>query len=391
MEHDAQMIAGWHMAKFIKTTILILVVLIGGFALYHRNEIRSVEDFFQIARDEVSTIKVGFSSANPSPAFTTYRRPLDRIRLCTFKLNPFFNLEFTPHASRRLAEICRQFDIIAFQQFGPQNPSAVAEFLVMLNRDGANYRHFAEPTGNGLAFGFDANRIELVDSRCYTVNDPDNLFSYKPFVAWFRVNRTAPEQAFTFTVANIQTRAEQPEIELAYLGELFRAVRADGRGEDDVLIVGDFNSGVENLRPLDQRHGLTWVVSNLPTNTLQTGQFDNIIFNPNATVEFTGNSGVFDFLKQFNLSLNDAMQLSARIPVWAEFAMHEGQRLEEAAPLPPSNQAFPVEDLPSRIPPVQKSRPPVDLQAGKTEQGESSIQHFQLAPASRYRQVGTKQ
>ena len=161
-------------------------------------------------------------------------------------------------------------------------------------------------------------------SEWYTVNDPGQVLSREPLVGWFRARGPSPEQAFTFSLASVKIRADDPTAELAHLAELFRAIRNDGRGEDDVLIVGDFNAGDQQLQPLGKRAGLTWVVSNRPTTTRYTSQFDNLVFSDTSTVEFTGRGGVFDFLRHYNLRLDNAVQISEHSPVWAEFSIFEG-------------------------------------------------------------------
>ena len=98
-----------------------------------------------------------------------------------------------------------------------------------------------------------------------------------------------------------------------------------------MIIAGDFNTGDPGLQPIRQAAGLTWVVSNQPTNVGNTDQFDNLAFSDAATVEFTGNGGVFDFMRKFNLRLEQASAVSERLPVWAEFSAHEGRKLPRVA------------------------------------------------------------
>ena len=53
-------------------------------------------------------------------------------------------------------------------------------------------------------------------------------------------------------------------------------------------------------------------------------QRDNIVFDSLATVEFTGRSGVVDFLRALNLTVEQAREISDHLPVWAEFSVYEG-------------------------------------------------------------------
>jgi deoxyribonuclease-1-like protein len=70
--------------------------------------------------------------------------------------------------------------------------------------------------------------------------------------------------------------------------------------------------------------GLTCAVTGLPTDTRGTHQLDHIIFHSQATTEFTGRSGVCDFLREYNLSMEEALEISDHLPVWAEFSVYEG-------------------------------------------------------------------
>ena len=73
------------------------------------------------------------------------------------------------------------------------------------------------------------------------------------------------------------------------------------------------------------------VISSQATNTRGTHEYDNILFDIKNTVEFTGRGGVFDFMREYNLSLEDALLVSDHLPVWAEFSVFEGGRPPEVA------------------------------------------------------------
>ena len=77
---------------------------------------------------------------------------------------------------------------------------------------------------------------------------------------------------------------------------------------------------------------MTWVVYDTATSTDKESQYDNLVFAQNATVEFTGQGGVFDFLSAYNLPLADANAISQHMPVWAEFSTVEGDQQTTPAP-----------------------------------------------------------
>jgi len=123
---------------------------------------------------------------------------------------------------------------------------------------------------------------------------------------------------------NFHTDPDETEQELNVLDDVYRVVRDDGRGEDDVIILGSLNADDRNLGQLGQVSGMAWVLSGTPTNTRGTAQCDNILFQRQATNEFTGRAGIFDFMREYNLSMEEALEVSDHLPVWAEFSVYEG-------------------------------------------------------------------
>ena len=71
----------------------------------------------------------------------------------------------------------------------------------------------------------------------------------------------------------------------------------------------------------------------VPTTTDGSRMLDDIVFPGAATVEFAGKAGAFDFLRQFNLSLEQALEVSDHLPIWAEFSALEGAEPGRIAPV----------------------------------------------------------
>jgi hypothetical protein len=72
------------------------------------------------------------------------------------------------------------------------------------------------------------------------------------------------------------------------------------------------------------------VLRDTATNTRGNNHYDNILLDVRATSEFTGQSGAFDFLRQFNLTVEQALLISDHLPVWAEFSVQEGGAIRQA-------------------------------------------------------------
>ena len=55
------------------------------------------------------------------------------------------------------------------------------------------------------------------------------------------------------------------------------------------------------------------------------------MLDPLATSEFTGETGIYDFLKIYNLTLQQALTISDHVPVWAEFEVTENGTIGQFA------------------------------------------------------------
>ena len=235
-----------------------------------------------------------------------------------------------PRVMNILAETVRRFDVMAIQGVQAQTSDVVPRFVELINSTGRHYDYVVGPRlGRGeeaeqYAIVFDGASIEVDRPVLYTVHDPDDLLRREPLVAWFRVRGPLPSQAFTFTLIDFHIDKNQTVAELAALANVYRAVRDDGRGEDDVILLGDLNVDDQHLGRVGDISQILPVISGFPTNTRDDKQYDNLLFSKTATTEYTGRSGVFDLIREFNLTTEDALQISDHMPVWAEFSIYEG-------------------------------------------------------------------
>ena len=235
-----------------------------------------------------------------------------------------------------LARIVRQFDVLALQEISAEDQDVLARLIERVNSDGRRYDYVVgRPLGKSApreqyAFLFDRESVEIDRDQLYTVEDPQQLLYRPPLVVSFRVRGPAREQAFTFTLVNLRMDSGRAATERTFLDDVFRLVRDDGRGEDDVILLGDFQADDEHLGPISEIAGMAIAVTKTPTNPDQTKQWDNLVFESQATEEFTGRSGILNLMRQYNLSLQEALEVSDHLPVWAEFSIYEGGTVPEA-------------------------------------------------------------
>ncbi len=245
-----------------------------------------------------------------------------------------------PAIMELLVNLLKQFDIVALQEVHSPRDDILPNLIDRLNQSGRHYDYLIGPrvgratNRDQFAFVFDTSRVETDRFQLYTVEDPDDLVSYDPLVAWFRCKGVPTQQAFTFSLVNVRIDPDAAHAELGLLPNLIEAVTRDGRGEDDWILAGDFGVAASQLTMLD-RSQVRFAVQETPTDVVGEQMRDLILFSSRGTTEFTGRGGVFDFLRKFNLSLERALEVSDHLPVWAEFSTVEGAEPGRLAPQDP--------------------------------------------------------
>ncbi|GIW96853.1 MAG: deoxyribonuclease [Pirellulaceae bacterium] len=245
-----------------------------------------------------------------------------------------------PEVVEQLAHIIRRFDVIALQEITSKDPTTLDQLLEAVNAPGAQYRYTISPRiGREIsgyyeqyAFVYDSARIVSGPEYCYVVQDEADLLHREPFVGRF-MTRTTTAQPFQFTLINVHTDPDEIDTELDVLAQVLVSVGQFEYPEDDVILVGDLNAAPGNLLGLERLPHYTAIVRDLPTNTRGTKTLDNIVLAPEATREFTSRYGVIELASWFQISADEALQISDHLPVWAEFTTVE-QPAARAAALP---------------------------------------------------------
>lgn len=253
-----------------------------------------------------------------------------KIRIATFNLDAFGESKLSKAAVvESIALLIRKFDVVAIQHIQSKQHNILPAFIDQVNISDRRYEYCigprVGPEGNQqqFAFVFDSDRIETDRQMLYTVEDPQHMLTYDPLVGWFRAKAVATSQAFTFSLVNLRIDPLHEARERKALTDLVRSVQQDGRLEDDVILAGDFGCSERELSDLS-RSGMVFALEGTPTTITGEAMLDNIVFPVRATDEFTGRAGVIDFLRQGNLSIDQAFQISTHMPAWAEFSAFEG-------------------------------------------------------------------
>ncbi len=285
------------------------------------------------------------SLTTPDPA-----RRFGNIKVGSWSLDGFGPTKLSNVVVRKhVATVIRKFDVIALQQVASIERDLIPRLVELINGgkvggDAASHYDYVmgESTGPAgrqeqLAFIFDTRQV-LVDRRqTYTVEDPSAQMTYDPLVATFRAARPSPQVAWTFSLVNVRIDLSRAAAEVALLPGIFESVRRDGRGEDDVVMLGLFQADDAYLMPT-MGGGATAggamtggsmraAVQARSTDIFGRYQTSNLILDSIPTSEFLGRAGVYDYARAADWNPIEAETVTSHLPVFADFTAHEGGQL----------------------------------------------------------------
>ena len=260
-------------------------------------------------------------------------RTIRNLKVASWALDGFGPTKLSNATARQnVARVIRQFDVVALQQIASIERDLVPRLVDAINHGDGTYDYvIGHPTGpedrpEQLAFVFDTSRV-LVDRRqTYTLEDPDHRMTFDPLVAWFRAAEASPTQAWTFSLVNVRIDLARAPSEVALLPEIVKAIRNDGRGEDDLVLAGLFQADDAYLVPTVDGENMQAAVRSRPTDIFGRYQTSNLLIEAATTSEYIGRGGVYDYLQTFNLNLTEAETVTSQLPVYGEFIGTEGGR-----------------------------------------------------------------
>jgi endonuclease/exonuclease/phosphatase family metal-dependent hydrolase len=173
---------------------------------------------------------------------------------------------------REIAQIIERYDITAIQEV---RDSRVLDRLVDML--GPNWEYIvSEPSGRGVkelyAFVYDTREIENM-SPVSLIDDQYDLFIREPAVAAFTADH------FDFVLVSIHViygdRIADRRDEISLLDDVMSMVNHQFPGEEDVILLGDFNMDGEDESW--QMSGYTPIISaDMKTTITDTSSYDNI-------------------------------------------------------------------------------------------------------------------
>ncbi len=318
--------------------VLVIAAAVGGVYFFLNYEIQTQNENGKPAYWKIVPKGVA-GRAGGSPTDPSAGQSHPAIRIASFQLG---RLDEAKLANRRVSDVLvrllPRFDLIALQGVRGKNQGLLVRLVEQINAaSGRSYDFATCPTQQRdalehySAFLFDRERIDVDRTTVHFVEDRLGRIRIKPLVGSFRVRGPDPAEAFTFTLIDVETDPDHAAAELDLLAAAFRAVRDDGRGEDDIILLGDLASDDQHLGQLGRLLGVTAILSGVPTTTRGANLLDNILLDRRATCEFTGRVEVVDMMREFELTMPGAQEVSEHLPVWAEFSVYEGGQAGHAA------------------------------------------------------------
>ncbi len=314
--------------------IVVLVLMVGAIVLFFKNfriepqyENGNLVSIKIVPRDNLADVAAPVATNEPAP------RPFrPAFRIATFNLDGLdSNKLASPRVSGILLRVLSRYELIAVQGLQGKNQAVIMQLTEMLNAAGRQYGYAIGPeqirsaAERYSAFLYDRTALEIDRTTVHYVQDPMNRFRRSPLVGAFRTRGIEPSQAFTFTLINVEIDPDRVVDEVNLLADVRRAVRDDGRKEDDIIMLGDFETDEKRLGELGKSFDVVAAISaEIPTTAEGTAQTDNILMSRRATIEFTGRGDVVDMLREFELTRQGAAEVSRHLPVWAEFSAYEG-------------------------------------------------------------------
>lgn len=240
----------------------------------------------------------------------------DTVRIATWNLRQFSDRNLDRAA--RIASIIRdgRFDVVALQEL--RGGERGLELLV--RELGAPWKASAisPPAANGERLGYVYREDRVSETAApHPLFDPGSPFAREPYIGYFRAGE------FDFIMVNLHltyTDTDRRRREASQLG--YHAQKLLAGAEKDVIFLGDFNehwtSG--NLHYIEE-HGFRRIIFE-GTNLSGRQTYDNILYHPAWTTEFTGIRGVirFDETLYDNDDRRASLEVSDHRPVYADFS-----------------------------------------------------------------------
>ncbi|MYE88317.1 hypothetical protein F4X33_04895 [Candidatus Poribacteria bacterium] len=224
-----------------------------------------------------------------------------------------------------IADILVGYDFIAIIEVRDERVLMRTESL--LQGMGRNYDYLISPPVGATvkeryAFLFDSEIVNVIEDG-EVFPDPNDVFLREPYYATFRAGLFDFTTIATHVVYGKLVGPRQKEVQ--ELAKVFQAVQNADASEQDVILLGDFNREPKDqvaYGPLLTIPFMTYLFDlPLKSHIRDSSLYDNILFQTNYVMEYTGEHGIerFDEIDFGNDDKAANLAVSDHRPVWAKF------------------------------------------------------------------------
>ena len=264
--------------------------------------------------------------------------PVNRqeIRMGTVCLNRMNLMKFSdPVVQETLVRTAREFDLLAVQGFYDSDLQVIEQWINALNADGGTYSYLtAYPPEYKQDRNYQAPYVAFIYNRRAVDADRNTLLVLEcgtrmtcaPIAALFTARSTDKYPAFTFIAMNVWIDPARAASELSVMTQTFSMLQDYIRGEDDIVILGDFGSNINYVPEIARNPKLRWTITNPVLNYYNQSVNSNILFYNNSCTEFQSRSGSFAVEKLTGLTGPQLRSFMPNQPVWSAFSVREAKR-----------------------------------------------------------------
>ncbi|TWU40451.1 endonuclease/exonuclease/phosphatase family protein [Novipirellula artificiosorum] len=345
--------------RWIGPLVSVAGILVASFfALTGRIDLSKFDTWSEQADDSAQLAST--QTEGPQHESSTVPRSPMTIRVATFHIQMFGDKKSQTRSIPQvpgvdvmgtISHLIRQFDLVAIQGVRSNDVLPVQRILDLVNELGGSYTAtVSQPIGRAgdtecYAFVWDMQRLRI-QGQPYVVQDTADRMRREPMVASFMTvtDPSDTREPFRFTVINahrdsdsMSTPATASEVNV--LDDVFVRVRDyeyGQTGEEDCILMGDLNAGLDDLQELAMIPNVVSVAGDIKSDVFRRKTLDHILLDRTMTTEFTGQTGVIDFCQDLRLTETQARTISDHLPVWAEFSIYESPRYQANASIPQS-------------------------------------------------------
>ena len=255
----------------------------------------------------------------------TFTAP-DTIKIATFNIRTFGRSKLKkPAVMAELANIIKQYDLVAIQEIKDISGSTAPKFLEVINVDGSEYDFIiSERTGRNVddkssqeqyAYFYNTETIVATDNGQLFDDATNDFFQREPYIAHFRVIGGS----FQFVLMSIHTKPGRAVAEIDALKHVFSWAQKKYDHEDDFIALGDFNAGCNyasntELDALDiSGSEYLWIVPHSADTNFSDNSacaYDRIVITDDTQNDFASDWGIDSV---------SSKHVSDHFPVWARF------------------------------------------------------------------------